>query len=150
MMHRIVLLLVLVSGICFAQDSFVDLLRSDIKGKKVEIIKKEMQFSEEEAEKFWPVYKQYGKELSEINIRELKLIKRYIQFYQKMSDATAEVLYEESLKIKKERLSLEEKYFRKVSKALSSKIAAKFIQIENIISQLVRLQVYSELPVLKK
>ena len=67
-----------------------------------------------------------------------------------MSDETAEVLYEESLKIKKKRLSVEEKYFRQVSKAVSPKNAVKFIQIENIISQLVRLQVYSELPVLKK
>ena len=152
MLSRIIFSILISGTLAFAQESEktpLDLMRQDLKAIKMEILKKEMNFSETDAEKFWPVYEDYSRELTKIGDRELNLISQYVKFYENMTDPIAKTVYEESIKIKQARLDLEKKYFDKVSKALSPKIAAKFNQIEGMITQMIRLQIYSELPVLR-
>ena len=152
MLSRIIFSILISGTLAFAQESEktpLDLMRQDLKAIKMEILKKEMNFSETDAEKFWPIYEDYSRELTKIGDRELNLISQYVKFYENMTDPIAKTVYEESIKIKQARLDLEKKYFDKVSKALSPKIAAKFNQIEGMITQMIRLQIYSELPVLR-
>src|SRR5258707_161390 len=47
-------------------DDFIDLLRKDVRSQKKQIIAENMELSDAEAEKFWPVYDQYAAELSKI------------------------------------------------------------------------------------
>jgi hypothetical protein len=51
--------------------------------------------------------------------------------------------------LEKRRTKLKKKYFKKVEKALSATIAAKFIQVESQINLLADLQIASELPLIK-
>ncbi len=151
-LSRIIFAALIFGTLAFAQDSvktLVDLMRQDLKATKMEILKKEMNFSEADAEKFWPIYENYSKELKKIGDRELNLIKQYVKFYENMTDPTAKTVFDESIRIKQARLDLEKEYFEVVSKALSPKVAAKFTHIESMITQMIRLQIYSELPVLR-
>ncbi len=45
-------------------DSYVELLRSDIRTEKQAILTQVMQFSDEQASVFWPIYREYDLELS--------------------------------------------------------------------------------------
>jgi hypothetical protein len=58
-------------------DSFVDLLRKDIRSQKKQIIAQNMDLSDAEAEKFWPVYDQYAAELSKIYDVKIALLHDY-------------------------------------------------------------------------
>ena len=47
-------------------DDFLELLRKDVRSQKKQIIAENMELSDPEAEKFWPVYDRYAAELSRI------------------------------------------------------------------------------------
>jgi len=147
-----VLFFVVISmGSLFAQteyDFYLDLLRLDIRAKKVALINESMQFTEAQAEVFWPIYKEYALEQEKITDERIKLIKAYLKFYENMEDATAQVLAKKSMEIEQQRLDLKKKYFKKFEEALTPKMAVKLYQIQNMTNSLIKLQVDAELPLL--
>ncbi len=144
-----IIVFVLVTTVGYAQDAYIELLRSDVKTKKVAIITEVMQFADEEAKIFWPVYREYDVELSKIGDSRLELIKDYAQSYETMTDEKARELVERVLKLEERRTNLKKKYFKKFDKVLPSKTVAKFFQLENQINLLIDLQIASELPLIK-
>jgi len=70
----LVIVFVLVGALGYAQDAYIELLRSDVKTKKVAIVTEVMQFTNEEANAFWPVYKEYDLEMAKIGDGRLELI----------------------------------------------------------------------------
>src|ERR1700751_4675194 len=58
-------------------DQDIDLLRKDIRSQKKQIIAANMQLTDAETEKFWPVYDQYTAELVKINDAKYAAIKDY-------------------------------------------------------------------------
>ena len=147
----IFLLLIVFTVNAFAQDTdaYIELLRSDIRAKKITIIKEVMNFSDEQATVFWPIYREYNNELEKVSDERLELIKSYLKFYENMADGTAQVLAKKTIEIDQKFLDLRKEYYKKFEKALSSKIAAKLMQVDNQINNLIRLQVDSELPLIK-
>jgi hypothetical protein len=140
---------VLVAAVGYAQDAYIELLRSDIRAKKVAIITEVMQFTDAQARAFWPVYREYDLELSKIGDTRVELIEDYARNYETMTDEKAKELIQEALKLEGRRTKLKRKYFRKFDKALPSKTVAKFLQLENQIDLLIDLQIASELPLIK-
>jgi len=145
----LVIVFVLVGSVGYAQDAYIELLRSDVKTKKVAIVTEVMQFTSEEANAFWPVYREYDLELSKIGDARIALIKDYARNYETMTDEKAKELVEGTLKLEGKRTKLKTKYFKKFDKVLPSKTVAKFFQLENQINLLIDLQIASELPLIK-
>ncbi|NIO06376.1 MAG: hypothetical protein GTN74_17750 [Proteobacteria bacterium] len=145
----LIIAFVLASSAGYAQDAYIELLRSDVKTKKVAIITEVMHFTNEETNAFWPVYREYDLELSKIGDGRLQLIKDYAQNYETMTDEKAKELVDRALRLEAKRTKLKKKYFKKFDKVLPSKTAAKFFQLENQINLLIDLQIASELPLIK-
>jgi hypothetical protein len=108
-----------------------------------------MQFTNEEANAFWPVYREYEFEFAKIGDARIALIKDYARTYETMTDEKAKELIQEALKLEGRRTKLKRKYFRKFDRVLPSKTVAKFFQLENQINLLIDLQIASELPLIK-
>jgi len=144
-----VIVFVLATTVGYAQDAYIELLRSDVKTKKVAIITEVMHFTNEEANAFWPMYREYEFELTKIGDGRLELIKDYARNYETMTDEKAKELIEKALKLEGKRTKLKKKYFKKFDKVLPSKTVAKFFQLENQINLLIDLQIASELPLIK-
>src|SRR3954469_18663714 len=68
-------------------DYQINALRADLKADKAEIISEVMQFKAQEGKAFWPVYRQYDKELSEVNDELVDLVKTYAKKFGTVSDA---------------------------------------------------------------
>jgi hypothetical protein len=130
-------------------DSYIELLRSDIKTEKMDYITEVMEFRDEEATAFWPVYREYQFELDKLGDKYLAVIKDYAANYDSLSGEKATELTETAIKIKKERLDLRKKYFKEFSKVLSPVKAARWVQLENEVGLLVELQMVSEIPFAK-
>ncbi|NIO05463.1 MAG: hypothetical protein GTN74_12870 [Proteobacteria bacterium] len=145
----LVIVFVLATTVAYAQDAYIELLRSDVKTKKVAIITQAMRFTEEEASAFWPLYREYELDLTKIGDERIALIKDYAQNYQAMTDEKAKKLAEKSFKLEGKRTKLKKKYFKKFDKVLPSRTVAKFFQLENQINLLVDLQMASKLPLIK-
>jgi len=130
-------------------ETYIELLKSDLRTVKVAIITETMGLTDEESSAFWPVHREYELELSEIIDDRIELIKDYIQNYDDLTEEKAREIAKRVFALEKRRTKLKKKYFKRVEKALSAIIAAKFIQIESQINLVADLQINSELPLIK-
>src|SRR6266850_2909030 len=55
--------------------AYTELLRADVKVKRVAIITEIMQFDDAEAASFWPIFQEYDRELSKIGDGRISLIR---------------------------------------------------------------------------
>ena len=73
-------------------DQDIQILRQDIRSQKKQIIAANLQLTDAEALKFWPVYDAYTQETIKINDQRYALIKEYAQTYDTMTDIQAKSL----------------------------------------------------------
>ena len=129
--------------------AYIELLRSDLRAKKVAVVSEVMGFTENEAVKFWPIYQEYQAEIAKLTDRKLAGIKDYADNYEKMTDAKAKELADLTLQLEVDRVGIKKKYIDKIRQALSSKMASRFLQVENQIQFLMDLQIAASLPVIQ-
>ena len=151
----ILLILVLIAGVClYSQEtydeSYLELLRADLKTQKVAIVTLNMGLTDAQGQIFWPIYRKYDAELTTFNDQRIALIKDYAANFDKMTDAKADSLTKEVFTLLEKRLKLQEKYYQEFAKALNPVLAAKYMQIERQLNALVDLQIGSELPLITK
>lgn len=128
---------------------YAELIRSDVRAQAVAIITEVMEFSEEEDAKFWPVYREFERDLAGLNDQRLALIKEYAGNYTQMTDAVADKLARGALDLEGKRHELKVKYYDRFKTALAPKTAAKFLQVENQILLLLDLQIAASLPIVQ-
>jgi hypothetical protein len=129
--------------------AYVELLRKDLKKDKVSILTEMMELSPEEAAKFWPEYNAYDKELTKLGDERVAFIRMYAENYGSLSDEKVTQIATGLLDLEIRRVQLRKQYFQTMSKALSAKLAARFVQIESQIEKLVDLQIASSLPIVE-
>jgi hypothetical protein len=127
--------------------AYVELLRSDVRQQKAEMLGAVMQLSAADAAKFWPIYNEYDTELSKLNDLRVANIQEYANSYDQMTDEKADELIRKGLSYRQQRSELLAKYYERVRQALGGITAARFVQVEDQLLLIIDLQVYSSLPV---
>jgi hypothetical protein len=130
-------------------EKYLELLRSDVRATKVEILTDALELSNKDADAFWPIYRAYDAELATIGDRRVALIKKFAATYGTTTEDAAAAFAREWFGIQDDRAALRRKYFGKVAKATSSIIAARFIQVENLVGMLIDIQIAAELPLVQ-
>ena len=130
--------------------AYVQLLRTDLRNNKSQIIGQVMQLDATQAAKFWPIYKQFESDYTKVGDRIVGLIKRYVDNYGRMTDPVADKLCTELLSIERQRNDLNRQYYQKFKEALGAITAARFLQVENQLEKVLDLQIASHLPVIAK
>src|SRR6266850_4194395 len=130
--------------------AYTELLRADLKAKRVAIITEIMQFDDTEAVSFWPIFRAYDLELSKIGDGRISLIEDYIDNYENITDQKADQLMTQVFALEGQRAELKKKYFDKMKKTLSPVTAARFFQIENQIQHIIDLQISASLPTMQQ
>lgn len=152
-MKRTLILLLAVStagAAVFAQDAYMELLRSDLKTQKVALITEGMEMTDDQSAVFWPIYRKYDTELAVLNDARFAVIKDYAQHFDQMTEAKADELTKRTFAFLEDRIKLQKKYYKELSKALTPVLAAKFMQIERSINTLMDFQIMSEIPLVKR
>jgi hypothetical protein len=129
-------------------DADIQLLRKDIQSVKEQIITDTMTFNDNESAAFWPVYKRYAAAQHSIAVKRLAVITDYAQNLDRMDDTKARSLTDRMFSIEDETQTLRKEYFPRFEKALGAKRAAKFYQVDNRLSQMINLQLASEVPLI--
>ena len=143
--------MLLVAAAAFAQDKPADnsqLILEKVKADKKLLVAHNMKLTEAEATAFWPVYDAYQKELGAINERLLKTIKAYADAYNTgaVSDETTTKLGNEVLAIDQAVVDLNKSYFAKAKAVIPAAKAARYIQIERKIRQLLSADLATQIP----
>ena len=131
-------------------ESEIELLRSDLKAGKVDIVKDALHVSGAKADAFWPVYRKYQLDLDKIGDKRIALIKDFAAHFDSMTDAKAKSLVNQALNLQSERTNLLKKYYPQFEKVLGATDAAKLVQVEHLIMAAVDLQLAAEMPLIEK
>lgn len=137
-------------AVAFAQATETELVRSAFKLEKKAAVAEFLQLSDADAAKFWPIYEKYEQERTVVGTRRIQLIESYVDKYLTMDEASVDKLVKESASIQKKEIALREKYYELVKKNISTSVASRFYQVEDVINVTVRMKLYEELPMLNK
>ncbi len=100
---------------------------------RIEIIKDELRFTEDEATAFWPAYEAYQSDLMEVRNRYADLLTTYSDLYRAgtVSEEFAEKLIDDHLDIQEDLLNIKKKHLDTFRKALPTRKVTRFYQLEN-------------------
>ena len=130
--------------------AYVDLLRSDVRQQKAEIMGAVILLSAQDATKFWPIYSDYDAQLTKLNDQRVENIKEYARAYDEMTDEKADELIQKSMAYQKQRAELLAQTYDKVKQALGAATAARFAMIEHQLLLIIDLQIASSLPIVEQ
>ena len=131
-------------------EEYIELLRSDVRDQKGEIMGAVMALSIDQSAKFWPIYSQYDAELTKLNNLRVANIQEYARNYDHMTDAKADELVRKALDYRRQRSELLAKYYGRVKASLGSIEAARFLQIESQLLSIIDLQIDEALPIVEQ
>lgn len=131
--------------------SNLEIIHEKLKADKKLIVAKYMELTESEAQRFWPVYEEYQKDLQQSNDRLLRLLESYAADYRSKSldDEKAKRLLDEWIAIEQDEGKRRSTYAPKVLKALPAKKAARYLQIENEFRILLRYDLAATVPLVQ-
>jgi hypothetical protein len=126
----------------------MEILRDKIYADKKLLVAENMELTEDEAKKFWPVYEAYQEDLHKINERMAKVINEYALAYNKgaILDKTAKQLIDQAIDVELDEAKLKKSYVPKLSRILPGVKVARYMQIENKIRAIVRYELASAIP----
>ncbi len=128
----------------------LEILRDTIRANKRALVAVNLDLSDQEAARFWPVYDRYEKELTAVNDRLVKLIQDYTTSFHDLSNEKAMKLVEDYLSVEAARVDVRRIYLPEFAKALPGKKVARFYQIENKMDAVVRYDLAAEIPVIEQ
>ena len=127
----LVLVLVLFNFALFAQSSYIEIVRSTIKTEKKALIAEVMQLTDEEGNKFWPVYNEYEEQLYKINTDYFNIVMEFADNYENMSaEVAADILFKAN-KVGADKAKLEKVFMKKMTKVISPQKTLRFFQASN-------------------
>ena len=127
-------------------DEDITLLRKDLRAMKMQVIGQNMSMSDDEAQKFWPIYNHYVRDLSEVNDQKYALLKQYAEMWATMSDQDALIYVRHWLEADGQAQALRLKYVPVVSQVLPGRKAATFFQLDRRLNMIIDLQLFSQIP----
>jgi len=129
--------------------AYIELLRSDVKTSKSQIMGEVMQLNTDQATKFWPIYKDFETQYSHLGDQIVAVVTKYSQEWDNMTDAIADQLGQQVLSIEKQRNTLKQEYYDRVKQGLGGIVAMRFLQVENQLERIVDLQIAASLPIVE-
>ena len=126
---------------------YIELLRSNVRQQKDEIMGAMMGLDVDQSAKFWPIYGEYDAELTKLNNLRVANIQDYARNYDQMTDAKADELAQNAFNYRRQRSELLVKYYGRVKDSLGAVEAARFLQIEDQLLAIIDLQIASALPI---
>ena len=129
----------------------LEVLRSEFNTYKIQTFNQFMKLTAAEADKFWPIYRSYEKELAGVGDRKLALAREFLALHKAgtLDDQKSQTMADAWLQNVQERLDLWKKYHQQISEAVSPVRAAQFLQVENQMAIFVDLNIASEMPMIR-
>ncbi len=124
----------------WSPDDDIQMLKRDLKSQKKQIVAANMNLTDPEAEKFWPVYDRYAADLANIYDTKLALVEEYVENYKTMSGEEAESYIRRRAGVEEDVMQLRLKYVPEFRKVLSGRETALFFQIEWRLDLMINLQ----------
>ena len=158
MVTKTLMLMVMLVGIVFAQEpqqeqmnlnDYLALAKEDLAVQSKKLMLVNMQLTEEEGAKYWPIYDGYFAERSKIMDERLGFYKMIAEKYGSMTNEDAAKIADTFFDIEKKVDVLEKATYNKIKDELSALRGIQFLQIQRQIDTIIKLQISGQIPLLK-
>ena len=131
-----------------SSDTNMEILKQKLKADKKLIVADNMDLSEADAKKFWPIYDAYQKDLEQVNQKLGQTIKDYADAFNKgpIADNTAKKLLGDVLSVEEQETKLKRTYADKLEKVLPYSKVARYIQIEQKTRAFIKMKLPQQIP----
>ncbi len=149
-MKKSILIFFVTAASMFAQDlnSYMELIKSDMKTEKKIIITEAMQFSENDSKIFWDLYGEYELGMDKLANKRIEYIKEFAENYPNVSNETADDIMDKAFNYFEDRLELRSDFYDDVKDKLGAFTAAKYIQLDMQMQLIIDIQISAALPLL--
>ncbi|SRR5579863_1130593 len=130
-------------------DQDLDLFRKDVRSLKKQIVALNMDLTEDEAVKFWPVYDKYAAELTTLYDRKYALLHSYAANYDTLTSGQAEKYVTGRAEVEEAIMKHRLKYYPLFRQVLSGKKTALFFQLDWRLGMIMELQLASQTPLIQ-
>ena len=125
----------------------IEAARTERRASREQLLSANLTLAQDEADRFWPLYREYNAEKAKVADERLAIIKDYATAYPDVDDATATVLVDRSVRNSKAMNRLREQYVGKFRKVLKPVTLMRFLQIDARIDNLVELAIQKSIPI---
>lgn len=140
---------ILPDGQNMSMKTYIELMRTNLRAQKKQILSQSMGLDEAQAKVFWPIYNDYEHDFSKLTDKGVDIVMVYAKNYENMSDETAKDIMDRTLANQAEKIKVRKVYAQKMADAMSAKVAARFLQIDAVVNKMIELQIDSKLPLIK-
>lgn len=157
---HVVAAVLLISGLCAgavraeepdggqAEEAALEVLLSTVRANRKALVAVNLQLTDEEATKFWPLYDRYREAMNEPGDRLVRVIQDYSANFSDLSNDKALQLTRNYLAIENDRVGIRRAYLEKFSEFLPGRKVARLYQIENKMDAVIRFDLASHIPVI--
>jgi len=127
----------------------IDISRKMINDKRNTAIAFNMTFTQQEKEKFWPLYREFRDAMAKVGDKRVAVLVDYADNVDTMTDKLAKKLLDRSFAVQKEMISTKQKYAGKFSRILPETKVVRLMQIENRMDAMVELKIAEGVPLME-
>jgi len=124
----------------WSPDQDIQLMKINIRSQKKQIVAANMDLTDAEAEKFWPVYNRYADDVAKIYDTKIALFREYLESYDSMSGEQAEGYLRRRAAAEEDIMQVRLKYLPEFRKVLTGRETALFYQIDWRLDLMINLQ----------
>jgi len=128
----------------------VKLMQSIYGMDKKEIVAEFIELNSGQEEVFWKLYDEYEVKRKELGEKRFEIIWNYVNDYGEIKPEDAEMMMNESIPLRKRSDELVDTYYTKIKNKTDPVVAVQFYQIENYLSDLIRIKLLEEVFITKQ
>ena len=128
----------------------VEATRQEIQTRRTELITAALPMSQEQGQKFWPVYRQYRSEVQGLNDKTVGFLTFYAKRDGVLNDTEAESLIDQYLDNEKNRVELQQDWVKKFGEVLRPTQVAQLYQLENKMDAIVAYEIAGSVPLIER
>lgn len=129
-----------------AADEAADLKKKIVMDQKKLVVLENIEFTGDEAQKFWPIYTQYQDKLFANSKQYGELLAAYVKVYKTMTDTEALALIDEYYQLEQEHLAIMKQFTDDLKVILPGQKVLRYMQVENKMVAISRFELAKRIP----
>lgn len=153
MKRRFFLLLVLCAAavpFCHAySEGQMEVARIELRQQRMLVISKNLELTPEQQEAFWPVYREYARDIAKASDSKFEVIRDFYINYDLMKPEVARSLIERTWDYQEKIIEIKRHYHEDFNRVLGEVLATRFYQLDHRLDLITDLQILQEMPLVQ-
>lgn len=128
----------------------IQLMQSLYGMEKRDIVAEFVELSDAQAEEFWALYDEYENQRKELGKKKYELLQSYVNDYGEVKPENADAFMKQAIPLRIKSDKLTDNYYKKIKSKTDPIVAMQFYQIENYLSDAIRMELLEDIYTSKK